>query len=156
MNFNIIIFLFSLIGFSQFSYAQSPLNYENIRSEFIADTARVEQGNRELLDKDYSTLGMINAAIEYEKQYDILLNKYYKLLYRSLNIEGQKALKSSQMNWIKFRDSEKKLISEINAQTYDEAGGGTIWGVIASSIRSELTKKRVIELYNFLMYGCLG
>ena len=101
------------MSFSLFSYSQPLLNYESIESEFAADTARVEQANRDLLDKDYSTLGMLNATIEYEKQYDILLNKYYKLLYRSLNIEGQKALKASQMNWIKFRDSEKNLISEM-------------------------------------------
>lgn len=156
MNYRVLVFLFFVIGFRGILFSQTPMNYEKIELEFTSDTTRVERENRELLDKDYSTLGMIDASVEYEKKYDVLLNKYYRLLYNSLGETGKKALKSSQLNWIKFRDSEKDLISEINDQTYEEAGGGTIWGVIASGSRSELTKKRVIELYNYLMYGYLG
>lgn len=151
-----LLFLLVALLNSSISFAQSSLDYDDLELEFQTDTASVEQDIDQMLDDDSSTLGMIDASIEYEKRYDALLNKYYKILYNSLGLEGKKALKASQLNWIKFRDSEKELISEINAQTYEEAGGGTIWGVIATSTRSEITKKRVVELFNYLMYGKLN
>lgn len=154
MNIKFLFFL--VIALGSFNLAVSQINYESIELEFSSDTTKVEKEIAEMLDKDYSTLGMIEVALEYERKYDILLNKYYKLLSSKLTVEGRRALQVSQRNWIKFRDSEKALISEINNQTYDEAGGGTIWGVITSNSRAEITKKRVVELYNYLMYGYIG
>lgn len=144
------------MGIGSIALSQNSINYEEVKASFTADTARVESEISAQLDKDFTTIGMIEASAEYEKKYDVLLNKYYKILYQSLTTEGKRALKTSQLTWIKFRDSEKDLISKINSQAYEEAGGGTIWGVIASNSRAGITKKRVVELYNYLMYGYLG
>lgn len=70
---------------------------------------QIEQSVRDMLDKDYSTYGMIEAAHHLEQGYDVLLNKYYKELLSILKDENKELLKAGQRNWISLRDSEKKL-----------------------------------------------
>ena len=124
---------------------------QNISTEFKQDTARVEQKVRDMLDEDNSTYGMLEANNVLETEYDKLLNKYYKMLYNKLDDAGKKALKKTQLNWIKFRDAEKELIAELYQNTYNEAGGGTIWGVIYGNLRAQITRERVFVLYNYLV-----
>ncbi len=138
------------------AFAQLVTDGINLSEQFEADTARVEQQTREFAEKDYSTLGMIETSLFYEEEYDKLLNKYYKLLYNSLDDEGKKVLKATQLNWIKLRDSEKLLVNELYQSTYEKMGGGTIWRVIAADARADITRRRVIELYNYLMFDDIG
>lgn len=150
-NLIILVFLLTSIGvFSQTS------DYGKIKQEFTADTARVEQNFRNAMDTDYSTMGMIEATINYESQYDELLNKYYKLLSNSLDEKDKEVLKTTQRNWIKLRDSEKELTDVMCRKAYDEAGGGTIWRLIAIGAKAEITRKRVFELYEYIMLGYIG
>lgn len=146
-----------LVSMGQTIYGQTEeWTHKKLNLEFTTDTAYLENDIFNMLMEDSSTQGMIEASYKYEAEYDILLNKYYKILYSSLTAEGKKALKTSQLNWIKFRDSERALITEVNSKAYDDAGGGSVWAVFAANMRAELTKKRVIELYNYLMYGHIG
>ncbi|MCL2596403.1 MAG: DUF1311 domain-containing protein [Paludibacter sp.] len=124
---------------------------QNISNEFKQDTARVEQKVRNMLDKDYSTYGMHEANKTLEIEYDKLLNKYYKILYNKLDDNGKKALKEAQLNWIKFRDSEKELVAQLYQNTYNEEGGGTIWGVIYGNSAAQITRERVFVLYGYLV-----
>lgn len=126
------------------------------KTEFKQDTAHLEQSVRAMLDKDYSTYGMMEASRYLEQGYDKLLNKYYKVLLGILNEENKALLKTSQRNWISLRDSEKKLIWGMKNQTYEESGGGTIWGVIAASADADITRRRVFELYDLLMFSTLN
>lgn len=148
----IIVLLFNL----SFLSAQTIDEYKSLQIIFEQDTALIEQKVRDMLDEDYSTIGMITATGEREKGYDILLNKYYNLLRTSLDPKGQQKLKEAQRNWIKSRDSDKELILALYANAYQKAEGGTIWGIIASEARAEVTRQRVFVLYKYLMFGYLG
>ncbi len=115
---------------------------------FKVDTFKVELMLSLRMDNDYTTTGMVNTMYEAEKEYDKLLNKYYKILLKKLNESDQEALKQSQRNWIKFRDSERNLNSIISKPEY--SGGGTIQNIFVASEYFEITKDRVIELYHYI------
>lgn len=117
---------------------------------------QIEQSVRDMLDKDYSTYGMIEAALHLEQGYDVLLNKYYKELLSILNNENKEVLKASQRNWISLRDSEKKLIRGMKNQFYEASVGGTVWSVIAANADADITRWHVFELYNLLMFSTLN
>lgn len=121
---------------------------KEISINFKIDTLKVELLLRKKLDIDYSTSGMVNATYEAETDYDLLLNKYYNLVLKKLADQDKEALKQTQRNWIKFRDSERKLNSLLVNDSY--SGGGTIQGVIKAGNYLELTKSRVIMLYDYL------
>jgi uncharacterized protein YecT (DUF1311 family) len=91
---------------------------------------------------------MVTSTLDANREYDKLLNKYYQLLLRSLNEEDKEILKKSQRNWIDFRDSELELNGVLMNDYY--SGGGTIQRVFAAARVLELTRDRVIELYDYL------
>ena len=144
MSKRIIILSFFLLNFI-------CLYSQNTSDEFKQDTAYVEQKVRNMLDKDDTTYGMHEANKILEVEYDKLLNKYYKILYSKLDNNGKKALKETQLNWIKFRDAEKKLVAELRQNTLNEMGGGTIWGVIYGNLAAQITRERVFVLYSYLV-----
>lgn len=150
----LIILIFGL--FATYSVSSQNIDFDAITDQFTADTARVNQQQRDMLSSDYSTMGMIEASNYSEQEYDKLLNKYYKILYNALNEDGKKALKATQLNWIKLRDSDKQLVTSMRNQIYDEIGGGTIWSVISSEARADITRRRVIDLYNYLLFSDSG
>lgn len=121
---------------------------DNFHIEFAADTFRIEERQRLKLVIDYSTNGMVTSTLDANREYDKLLNKYYQLLLRSLNEEDKEILKKSQRNWIDFRDSELELNGVLMNDYY--SGGGTIQRVFAAARVLELTRDRVIELYDYL------
>lgn len=132
------------------------IDFDALQTEFKTDTAHVNQEVRNMLDSDYTTPGMIKASNYSEQEYDKLLNKYYKILYNTLDDNGKKALRTTQLNWIKLRDSDKELVSAMRSQVYDEMGGGTIWGIVASDARARITQRRVVELFNYLLFSDIG
>ncbi len=140
-----------LITLLLFALSFISIYSQDIEDEFNRDTARVEQMVRDTLDKyDYSTWGMHAANTVSEVEYDKLLNKYYKLLQNKLDENGKKALKEAQLSWINFRDTDRKLITELYKNTYNEMGGGTMWSVIYGDFHAQLTRERVFVLYKYL------
>jgi uncharacterized protein YecT (DUF1311 family) len=117
--------------------------------EFCCDTFQIETEESLRVEKDPSTLSMTEAADNSQSQYDKLLNKYYQKLLKSLKNENDKnTLKTSQQNWVKFRDSEFKLKSMLCADPY--GGGGTIQQIIYSDYTKRFVKSRVIQLFEML------
>ncbi|HSY61287.1 MAG TPA: lysozyme inhibitor LprI family protein [Cytophaga sp.] len=92
---------------------------------------------------------MVQATNEAEKEYDLLLNKYYKLLLNKLESNDKAILQEAQRNWIKFRDSEVALIHLLSDEKY--SGGGTIQSIINAATYLGMTRKRVIELMHHLV-----
>lgn len=119
-----------------------------LSSAFTIDTFKIEERQRLKLDIDYSTNGMVSSALDAGREYDKLLNKYYRQLLNSLNKEDKEILKKSQRNWIKFRDSELEMNETLTNDYY--SGGGTIQRVFAASRVLEITKNRVLEIYDYL------
>lgn len=116
--------------------------------EFTIDTFRIER----LLEKknaaDYTTWGLRVAKDEWAYSYDELLNKYYRKLLFKLDNADEEILKQAQRNWIEFRESEKELIRLLAEEKY--SGGGSIQMINISYLSAELTKKRVLEIYEHL------
>lgn len=63
--------------------------------EFAIDTIRVDLINAQYLEKDNSTVGMLNAYGETQILYDSLLNKYYKMLLSTLSVNDRPVLDRS-------------------------------------------------------------
>lgn len=121
---------------------------KQITIDFQIDTLKIEQLLKKRINGDYSTAGMTSAVYDSEIEYDKLLNKYYNILIKKLKNSDKEILKQSQKNWLQFRDSERKLNSEIAKSDY--SGSGTIQGNIVAVQYLELTKSRTLDLYHYL------
>ena len=117
--------------------------------EFALDTFRIEKLLWEKIDYDPSTGGMVRTLHEAEEQYDKLLNKYYQRLLKKLKEEDQEVLRETQRNWIQFRDSERKLNYLLAKMDY--SGGGSIQSIFVADEYLSYTKKRVEEIYGYLL-----
>lgn len=116
---------------------------------FTLDTCRIERIASEQMKIDFSTVGMSNSVNELNRQYDQLLNTYYQKLLVKLKDSDKEKLKQAQRNWIQFRESELKLINLLSEDRY--SGGGTIQINRRSAGSLYLTKKRLIEMFHYLM-----
>jgi len=116
-----------------------------IHIEFSLDTFKIERLIVNLIDLDYSDVGLLNAGNEASKNYDILLNKYYKKLLARLKGDDKKALVSAQKSWISYRDIETKLVETISKEEY--SGGGTVQLLTESTAYYNLIKDRTIAIF---------
>lgn len=130
------------------SLNNSEKNLKPIDLEFKTDIYKIEKLAEKKISINYSTIGMSNTVFELEKNYDKLLNKYYKILAEKLNYEDKEKLKKSQKNWLKFRDSERILVGIISKTQY--SGGGTIQSNIRAGKICDITKKRVYEIKEYI------
>lgn len=163
------VFIFSFVSLSQIPAEVTPLMQQKIKVEvekeavikkaqlqkdkvsdadveFTLDTFRVERFMKKYLELDYSDAGMNQAGYETAKQYDSLLNKYYKKLLVTLKGDDKKILVQAQKAWIAFRDSESKLLETISKDEY--SGGGTIQRLAESSEYLEMVKNRVLAIFS--------
>lgn len=121
---------------------------DSVRLAFEKDTFLLNGLFSMQADADQTTYGMNRAAYDYETGLDALLNKYYALLLKKLTKEDRELLRESQRNWIKFRDSERKLSGTLTMDVY--TGGGTIHSLFHSSRYFEITRKRLFEIVDYL------
>lgn len=129
-----------------FTQQLQKLKLETALIDFEVDTFRIEHFVKKWIDLDYRDFGMAKATYEGAKQYDALLNKYYKKVMAALKPEDKPKLVQAQKAWLIFRDSEIKLAQVVNNQAYS---GGTIQSVIDASDYSELIKTRTISLFQY-------
>jgi uncharacterized protein YecT (DUF1311 family) len=92
-------------------------------------------------DSSKTTAGMIKCEIVAAQEWDQELNKYYKLLLSVLNPDEKEKIKSSQVQWLKYRDNENTF-----SQTLYNNMQGTMWRVANASRRTEIIKQRALEL----------
>ncbi len=85
------------------------------------------------------------AYDDYQKFLDDELNRAYHLIKSKLSTERQQELKSSQRNWIKFRDAEFELIKN----TWTRQNFGSSAGISRGSYRSTVIKNRVLQLLHY-------
>jgi uncharacterized protein YecT (DUF1311 family) len=97
------------------------------------------------MEKDPSTAGMVECLnIAYEA-WDKELNRVYGALMSKLPTEGKASLKAAQLEWIKYRDLEFKLISSVYSNLE-----GTMFIPMATDSRIGVIKRRVQELQDYL------
>ncbi len=98
------------------------------------------------MEKDGSTMGMIQCSDSAAVLWDIELNRVYKLLMDNLGEDAKSALREAQREWIKFRDKEFELISSYYTYIYEIMGGGTMYPMLAAGARAEVVRKRALAL----------
>jgi uncharacterized protein YecT (DUF1311 family) len=97
---------------------------------------------------DYTTVGMMNCTEEAIKMWDDELNRYYKLLVKILDEESVKTLKTSELQWIEFKEKEFKNIESIYSKL-----DGTMYVSMKYYAMMEILKTRAKQLGDF--YGLL-
>jgi uncharacterized protein YecT (DUF1311 family) len=131
----------------KFKATLSMNDLTTVQIEFSVDTFKIEQIASKRMDIDYSTAGINSTINDLTASYDILLNKYYQKLLKSLKIEDRKVLIDAQRAWIAYRDSEAKLIWTMKDVEYSR--GGTIQSNIATINYNYMVKYRAIEIYSY-------
>ncbi|RYE58618.1 MAG: DUF1311 domain-containing protein [Sphingobacteriales bacterium] len=151
----ILLLLISHLSFGQSDFEQTVEKYKKdlkekgthpIEMEFGIDTFTIEKNVVIALGKDNSDLGMTRVCYDAAKQYDLLLNKYYRKLLAVLKGEDKKLLISAQKSWLAFRDSEISLVEVISKEEY--SGGGTAQNLTEGSYYLELIKSRTVALFD--------
>jgi uncharacterized protein YecT (DUF1311 family) len=97
------------------------------------------------IDKNGSTAGMVTCTDKAYAAWDKELNKTYNELMRALKPNQKEALRLAQLEWLKYRDLDFKLIDSL----YD-AMQGTMYIPMRIDARMEVVKKRALELKGFL------
>ncbi len=99
------------------------------------------------MELDYSTQGMASCMDRAMQDWDSELNVVYKkLMDKLVDKKSQETLRSTQRHWIAFRDSEFLTIETVYQQAYNEAGGGTLNGLMAGGAKLELVRGRALQL----------
>jgi uncharacterized protein YecT (DUF1311 family) len=96
-------------------------------------------------EKDPSTAGMVRCTDVAYKKWDQELNKNYRTLMARLKPAGKQLLKSAQLSWIAYRDSEFKLIDSI----YDSIQG-TMYIPMRIDEKMQIVKQRALALAGHL------
>ncbi|WP_394143054.1 lysozyme inhibitor LprI family protein [Vibrio atypicus] len=96
------------------------------------------------LNNTSTTAGMGNCGSKAREQWDAELNYYYKSLRNLLGSEEQTVLRDSQRAWIKYRDLEIDNIKSMYGSKQ-----GSMWGLIALSDITNLTKTRAQTLKSY-------
>jgi len=97
------------------------------------------------IDKNGSTAGMVECTDKAYAAWDKELNKNYGELMRTLKPAPKETLRLAQLEWIKYRDLDFKLIDSV----YDTMQG-TMYIPMRVDARMEVVKKRALELKGYL------
>ncbi|MCS3431419.1 lysozyme inhibitor LprI family protein [Klebsiella sp. BIGb0407] len=83
--------------------------------------------------------------------WDSELNTQYQALLKDNPESVRKALRASQRQWIKYKDSYNEATNEFYRQEQ-----GTIWGIIAAETRMNVIKDKALSLYRLRQSTQLG
>ena len=105
----------------------------------------IDKRLEECIKKDSTTAGMNNCSNAAYKEWDILLNNVYKKLINKLNKDAKTALKSSQREWIKYRDVEFKFII-----AYYDGFQGSMYSNMSHGDHVSFMRERALKLKSYL------
>jgi uncharacterized protein YecT (DUF1311 family) len=105
----------------------------------------IDQALEACIDKNGSTAGMVACTDRAFAAWDKELNKNYGELMRTLKSSPKETLRLAQLEWIKYRDLDFKLIDSV----YDTMQG-TMYIPMRVDARMEVVKKRALELKGYL------
>ncbi|HVF92167.1 MAG TPA: lysozyme inhibitor LprI family protein [Blastocatellia bacterium] len=97
------------------------------------------------MEKDPSTAGMVECIGKAYESWDKELNRAYNELSRKLKPQARPALKAAQVEWIRYRDSEFKLIDTVYSGLE-----GTMYIPMRADNRMKIVKARALELNDYL------
>ncbi len=96
------------------------------------------------VDSNQTTYGMMNCEAIARDEWDLEMNKYYKLLMDTLQTDAKAKLKAAQVSWLNYRDNEKEFAGTMyyNIQ-------GTMWHVVAAGRNCDIVRQRALELKDY-------
>jgi uncharacterized protein YecT (DUF1311 family) len=106
---------------------------------------RIDKALEACIDKNGSTAGMVECTDKAYAAWDKELNHTYNQLMGVLKPNQKEALRLAQLEWLKYRDLDFKLIDSV----YD-AMQGTMYIPMRVDARMEVVKKRALELKGYL------
>ncbi|WP_099609107.1 lysozyme inhibitor LprI family protein [Vibrio coralliilyticus] len=152
--FLLLMFLFSLYAHS---FEERPTEDFLRLSEFSSVDEfeqYIDTYVQDCLDHSYGGSFAVRCFVSYEI-WDRELNNYYQLLYKSLNDDGQKSLKNSQLSWLKTRDKATEFNSFLLDERYNDKVG-TMYIVMraddADQATSSIVKHRALLIKSWLEY----
>ncbi len=89
-----------------------------------------------------TTIGIGHCYVEGRGRWDREMNRAYEALMGTLNEAQKKAVKQSQRQWVKFRDSQFAAISAVNTRQ------GTIWSIIGAEQMLQVVREQAERLNN--------
>jgi uncharacterized protein YecT (DUF1311 family) len=95
-------------------------------------------------DSSFTTYGMIRCQAMAATEWDLELNKYYKLLMTVLSSEEKEKLKTAQIKWLDYRDKEFTF-----SQTFYNNMKGTMWRIVDASRQKMIIRQRALELKEY-------
>ena len=107
---------------------------------------KIDADLEKCLSKDNSTAGQRSCISSAQKLWDKELNKSYLSLSQKLSKNGKSELLEAQRSWMKFRDSEFKLIDKY----YFDVRKGTLFYVIAENRKLEIVKERALQIKEYV------
>ena len=108
-------------------------------------THPIDKALEACIDKNGSTAGMVQCTDKAYAAWDKELNQKYGELMRALKPAQKEALRLAQLEWIKYRDLDFKLIDSL----YDTMQG-TMYIPMRIAARMEVVKHRALELQEYL------
>jgi uncharacterized protein YecT (DUF1311 family) len=130
----LFVSFFLLIGVSALAFAQEP-----------AQKHPIDKWLEECMDKNPTTVGMVNCEDEALKRWDKELNSVYKQLMEKLSAQAKETLKEAQRAWLKARDAEIKLIGAVYGSLE-----GTMYIPMRADAVTSLTRARALKLKDYL------
>ena len=106
---------------------------------------KIDQDLEKCLSQRNSTAGQVSCVSSARGSWDKELNKSYLSLSQKLSKTEKNELVEAQRNWMKFRDSEFKLIDKY----YFGVKKGTLFYVIAENKKLEIVKERTLQLKDY-------
>ena len=115
--------------------------------DYVADfLSRSQSYESRINEVAVSTAEIVHVYSEYETFLDTELNHAYVGVLKKLGKRQANGLVSSQRQWLKYRDTEFRLIDE----NWIPENFGTSSRVSRGSYRTRLVKDRVIQLLYYL------
>ena len=131
MKYLTLILIFSL-------YVTNSLGQDNVVDDPI------DSAYSACMEKDGSTIGMIDCMYQANQHWENLMNKYFNLLIKNCETKEEKeSLKSSQSIWIKFRDAELSVNNTIFNLD------GTMWPIVKAENAMNVVKIRAIQFRKY-------
>ncbi len=121
---------------------------DSIEIEYMIDTLAI---SRKLTEVDsWTTVAMVEASTRMYEQYDVLLNKYYRLLMGVLTKPEREILRDAQRSWLAFREQNRELYITIRSKC-----DGSIRTILMGGDGIRLLSQRVDELYDYYSFAAL-
>jgi len=113
---------------------------------FALQAATTDPVEQACYDKDHSQMAMNRCAGEAFERADVELNRHWKAVLADSDTEWKTIMIEGQRGWLQYRDNQCEIVAFAER-------GGSMWPMIISGCRAELTRQRVQQLVDLLSEG---